>query len=309
MSSKRRGGHEEHENHERWLVSYADFITLLFATFVALYAMSSLDTKKFERMAAGMKSAFLEGAIGDVPIVVDFGSAEGGGSTGTSDAQWLNSGRSLQRMLAEEMAHTRQKIEEALAKRPDGEKVAKMVEIHATERGLVISLAEKLFFGSSQAEIQPEGRAALETLGATLRDTASPIRVEGHTDDRPIASARFPSNWELSTARAVAVARLLVEDSGIEPERMAAAGYAEFRPIAPNDTEENRARNRRVDIVLLAGAERAREPRPARSHESLIDLLDRAAGEAREAQRRNDASPDGPPALAPTPGRATSPSP
>ncbi len=130
------------------------------------------------------------------------------------------------------------------------------VTIHTTQEGLVISLHEAGFFPSGSAEVRPSSISLLNHLAATL--PAGPLRVEGHTDDLPIHTAQFTSNWELSTARATTIARLLLEHSTVRPADLSAAGYAEFHPIASNATEEGRAQNRRVDIILL------RPPSPSR---------------------------------------------
>ena len=132
------------------------------------------------------------------------------------------------------------------------EELAGATDIFMDERGLVVSFKEKLFFDIGSAEIKPEARDLLRRVGEILRRGKNQIRVEGHTCDLPIRTDRFPSNWELSVSRATNVTRFLIEQAGVTPERLAATGYAEFRPIAPNDSEENRVKNRRVDIVLLS---------------------------------------------------------
>jgi chemotaxis protein MotB len=128
-------------------------------------------------------------------------------------------------------------------------------------RGLIVSLGEVGFFDSGSDGIKPEGRTLLDTLATSLMTLDNQIRVEGHTDDVPIHTGRFPSNWELSTARATSVVSYLVLKFGLSPERLSAAGYAEFRPTASNDTEEGRARNRRVDILVMDPRYAMAEPR------------------------------------------------
>jgi chemotaxis protein MotB len=126
-------------------------------------------------------------------------------------------------------------------------------KIHASldERGLTIRFLDTALFDLGQADLKPEARAILDNVASILRSLPNPIRVEGHTDNLPINTYRFPSNWELSTARATTVVRYLAEKHGIPPDRLSAAGYGEWRPVAPNDTPEHRAQNRRVDIVVL----------------------------------------------------------
>jgi chemotaxis protein MotB len=136
-----------------------------------------------------------------------------------------------------------------------------MVRAHLEPRGLVISLGEGIVFDSGSDQIKREGRALLDTLATSLISLGNDLRVEGHTDNVPIRNSRFPSNWELSTARATAVVSYLIVKFGLQPELLSAAGYAEYRPAVPNDTEEGRARNRRVDLVVLNPAAAQAEPR------------------------------------------------
>ena len=125
------------------------------------------------------------------------------------------------------------------------------VELEIQERGLIIRFAEQVFFDLGQAILKPEALEILDSLADRLRDLPNPLRVEGHTDDWPIRTSSFPSNWELSVHRATNVVRHLIEENGFDPEKLSVAGYSEYRPIRTNDTAENRAMNRRVDIVIL----------------------------------------------------------
>lgn len=204
---------------DRWLISFADLMTLLFALFVVLYA--SADRERGRAVAealAGQISA--NGAAGGGNGVLP-------GSDSLQQAQ-----RAVERVLL---------INEALGTR---------ARVAATERGFVISLAEAGFFAPGEAVVSQEARLMLEDLADTLKQTEMIIRVEGHTDARPIATARYPSNWELSSGRASAVLAELVAH-GVPPSRLSIAGYASEKPIADNDTPEGRAMNRRVDLVVL----------------------------------------------------------
>lgn len=125
------------------------------------------------------------------------------------------------------------------------------VQLELTERGVVVRFADRILFDLGKADLKPEAIAILDQLAEVLREVPNPVRVEGHTDDLPINNERFPSNWELSTARATTVIKQLVEEYGLDPRQFSAAGYGEYRPLVPNDSMENRALNRRVDIVLL----------------------------------------------------------
>lgn len=243
MSRKKK---HEHVNHERWLVSYADFITLLFAFFVVLFASSQSDRKKQMAVAAAMQTAF-------TPL----GSFEAHSKTPPLDPAPSNSLVTRPAALAmpfpqagqldpEQEMKTRlaKLVRDAGAKLPPGSLTTRM-----TPDGMAISLHEIGFFPSGSAEIRRESMPVLSALAATLPD--APLRVEGHTDNVPIHTAQFKSNWELSTARASAIARLLLERGSMHPANVAAAGYAEFHPIASNASEEGRSQNRRVDIILL----------------------------------------------------------
>lgn len=198
---------------DRWLVSYADLMTLLLALFIVLYAAADKD--RAEQIAAGFAGQNTGGA----------GILPGQKPSKESD----------------------QAFTAALVRDPA---LRDRAGIRQTKRGLVVSLSEAGFFPPGEAVVSPEARQAIGSLAASLKDTGYRIRVEGHTDSRPIANARYPSNWELSTARAAAVLMLLAE-RGIAPERLSAAGYGGFQPVADNATAPGRARNRRVDVVIL----------------------------------------------------------
>lgn len=236
MSKKK---HPEHVNHERWLVSYADFITLLFAFFVVLFASGQSDKRKQSQMAAAMTTAFSpvslfephakrpslnEGAAAPIPAPVP---------SLTPIEQAIPR---LRKVLADKTL---------LAGLPKGS-----LTMHMTSEGLVISLQEAGFFASGSSVVQPRSLAVLAQLAAAL--PAGPKRVEGHTDNVPIHNAQFTTNWELSSVRATTIARYLLDHGAANPIQLSAAGYAEFHPVATNTTEEGRARNRRVDIILLS---------------------------------------------------------
>ena len=245
--------HAEHVNHERWLVSYADFITLLFAFFVVLFASSQSDKKKEKQMAAAIKAAFSDTRIFDMhsatpaltdggasvdtkpiemplPTAPDFGSGNGNGNGDGKDVA----------------AQVRKAIERAAAKQIS----AGAISIHQAADGLTISLQEGGFFPSGSAELRMDSQGMLDGIIAAL-PTNMKIRVEGHSDNRPIHTAQFASNWELSSARASAIAREMLTRARFDPAMVSAAGYAEYHPVASNETEAGRAQNRRVDIVVL----------------------------------------------------------
>jgi chemotaxis protein MotB len=236
----------EHVNHERWLVSYADFITLLFAFFVVLFASSQSDKKKQMEVAAAMQTAFTPlgsfEAHSKTPPLERAPSA----STVTRPAALAMPFPQSGQLDREEQMKAR--LEE-LVEKAGGRLPAGSVTMKLTPDGLVISLHEIGFFGSGSADVRAESAPVLASLAATLPD--APLRVEGHTDNVPIHTSRFTSNWELSTARASAIARLLLERGSMRPANVSAAGYAEFHPVVSNATEKGRGQNRRVDIILL----------------------------------------------------------
>ncbi|WP_433969334.1 flagellar motor protein MotB [Tunturiibacter gelidiferens] len=246
MSKKK---HPEHVNHERWLVSYADFITLLFAFFVVLFASSQSDKKKQLKLSEAMQTAFTPlgtfDAHSKTPPLTDINASAITNSIPSPIVRPLPSSTSTE-TLEETEARLRKLIAEQVAAGgipPGG------IAMRITSDGLVISLHEAGFFPSGSAEVRPASIPMISILATTL--PAGPLRVEGHTDNVPIHTAQFASNWELSTARSTAIARLLLEHGPIDPVNLAAAGYAEFHPVASNDTEDGRTQNRRVDIILL----------------------------------------------------------
>ncbi len=244
MSRKKK---HEHVNHERWLVSYADFITLLFAFFVVLFASSQADKKKQLQLATAMQTAFTPlgsfEAHSKTPPLTDI---NGAAAIATPAAL----APPLPSTSAETLEETKKRLSKLLADQiaaghipPGG------MTMRITPDGLVISLHEAGFFPSGSAKVRAASIPMLSILATTL--PAGPLRIEGHTDNVPIHTAQFASNWELSTARATAIARLLLDRGPINPVNLAAAGYAEFHPVASNATEDGRAQNRRVDIILL----------------------------------------------------------
>lgn len=232
---------------QAWLTTYGDMVTLLLCFFVMLFAFSSLDNARFQAII----SAF-QGALG----VLDGGTAVireasiAGASSPEADL--------LRRTVAE--------IEEAqlMLNRLRALQMSQGLEsafsLENVERGVVIHFTDRVLFDLGKAELKPEAKEVLQLVAQELKAWPNHIRVEGHTDNLPIRTAPYPSNWELSTARATEVLRYLIDVGGLAPERMSAAGYGEYRPIAPNDSEEGRAKNRRVDIVLLRSGLEVSEP-------------------------------------------------
>lgn len=235
-------------NHDRWLISYADFITLLFAFFVVLFASSQADRKKQLQVADAMKTAFAEMGVFD-PAAKRLSIAHEGGATSNAASKPIvlpsqqtpeELKRSIDRLIAEQVGQ--------------GHLAVGSVITRITPDGLVISLHDAGFFASGSAEVNPSSLHTLSTIVDALPDR--PVRVEGHTDNVPIHTLQFATNWELSTARASAIARFIIVQGRFDPAKLSAAGYAEFHPVASNDSEDGRTENRRVDIILLTGQER-----------------------------------------------------
>jgi chemotaxis protein MotB len=247
MARKRRP--EEHENHERWLVSYADFITLLFAFFVVMYAVSSVNEGKYKVLSNSLSNAFLNptSKSGGQPVAV------------TQGAQSLlvqpiiNMGRLPEpKKVDEKKVEQRKKM-----KNMAGDIMAALqplvaqgkVRLLETSRGVTIEINDSILFPAGQAKLQLASISAMLAIAEVLADSDFPITIEGHTDNVPIATPQFPSNWELSAMRATTVLRLF-NDGGVGAERLTAIGYGETRPLETNTTIEGRARNRRVSILI-----------------------------------------------------------
>jgi chemotaxis protein MotB len=278
MSKKK---HPEHVNHERWLVSYADFITLLFAFFVVLFASGQSDKRKQIKLAQAIQSAFQYNGIFDQhaktpPLSDEPTSAPAAVPSPLAlpvpTAVQEEKRAEAIRLAIEQHLRTdlgipplekiggvdgpRNKPGEEEKKGPESapqpgqhpQGVAS-VTVHRSTEGIVVSLREAGFFDSGSAEVRPDSLAMVRAVAESLPH--QPMRVEGHTDNVPIHTAQFATNWELSTARAAAITRMLLAQHAADPAQISAAGYAEFQPTTDNQTEAGRAQNRRVDIVLL----------------------------------------------------------
>jgi chemotaxis protein MotB len=245
---------EEHANHERWLVSYADFITLLFAFFTTMYAISTADTAKLQKLMQSMQGAFggagktarILPEAGRVPFAPQFQ------AIAAETPASLNVGR----VEEDVFRRVQEKMANFLVRGIDEGKVRVIV----SDRGLIIRIADNEIFAAGDAEINPKAKPLLDDIALSLVELPNFLRVEGHTDDTPVRSARFPSNWELSSARAAQIVRYFAEKHRFPPDRMCASGYGEFRPSAPNATPEGRAANRRVEIVVLKNRLSLTEP-------------------------------------------------
>ncbi|GFO56077.1 flagellar basal body stator protein MotB [Geomonas sp. Red276] len=242
---------EKEPNHERWLVSYGDLLTLLFAVFVTLYAMSQQDKKKAEDAAQSIREAFGMVQVGSgasqKPAIID-----GGKPVIVPDLHRPSlpppavSGR---KPLAGEsdLRAIKAALDAYLMKKGAGGKVSTSL----SERGLVISLKEAGFFDSGSAGLKGDNSEIVGEVAAIVNRYANRCSIEGHTDDQPINNRQYNSNWDLSTARATSLVKKLVGEYGVSPQQVSATGFGEYQPVAENATAEGRAKNRRVDVVVL----------------------------------------------------------
>ncbi len=234
MKNSRRSFGGEKENTDRWLLSYADFITLLFAFFTVMYALSSMSEVKYKALSESLSTAFavdrrinpgeddeyLKGGEGNGPITTTF-----------------------KKIFSEDF----RTLQAGLTELESDEKL----KLNLEARGVVVSLMERNVFKSGSADMIPESFDILDDIADTLVGMPNAVKIEGHTDNVPISTREFPSNWELSSKRALNILQYLVDEQGIDPGNISATGYAEFRPVTSNDTPEGRGENRRVDIVIL----------------------------------------------------------
>jgi chemotaxis protein MotB len=273
---RKRQEEPEKENSERWLLTYSDLITLLMVFFVVLYSMSQIDANKFKAVAESLSVALGGGAAAQI----DVGSSASGPSifeTGTPKSNTTqpgtteemdktvnvnNAGSGLKQGQGNSDAEnmTIEGIKAKLDKFATDNGIQAQLVSSIEERGLVISIQETLLFESGSADITPRAREILDKINTVLAAAPNYIKVEGHTDNLPINTGRFPSNWELSVLRATNVLHIMAAPGTISPDRLSAAGYGEYRPLASNDTEAGRARNRRVDLVILRSKYDTTEP-------------------------------------------------
>jgi chemotaxis protein MotB len=289
--SRKREHEAEKENGERWLLTYSDLITLLMIFFVVLYSMSKVDAQKFQAVAESLNKAL----GGGTPSKIDISTNPAGPSlfqTGTPSSQTTvpgkgkdpnnstyvdptgsgankNSGQG--NIDAEKMSIDA--IKAKLDKFAADNGIQSTLVTSIEERGLVVSIQETLLFQSGSASITAQARAILEKVSTVLAAAPNLIRVEGHTDNLPIHTAQFPSNWELSVIRATNVVQILQSD-GITPDRLSATGYGEYRPISPNDTDAERSKNRRIDLIILRSKYDVTEPStPTAASDSLTPAV------------------------------------
>lgn len=242
---RRKKAPEEHENLERWMVSYADFVTLLFAFFVVMYAISSVNEGKYRVLSDSLVSAFRNVNVVSGGQIMVVPAKSPGDTLKQVVAQDDPKTAAVKQQQRQKMRNVAKDIFAVLAPLVQQGKV----RVLETSRGVTIEINDSVLFAPGQAMLEPQSIKAMRAVGEVLAPTDFPITIEGHTDNIPIRTPYFPSNWELSAVRATTVLRLFV-DSGVAPERLTAIGYGETHPVEPNDTPEGRARNRRVSILI-----------------------------------------------------------
>ena len=268
---KRRRRKDDHVSHERWLVSYADFITLMFAFFVVLYSSAQIDKRKAGQLAIAIQAAFQQMGIFDAASSrVALASAE---PTPIADVQIIENVKRLQNLGQlpspaqgptagsvdrPKMDELQKKLEGALALQIDN----RIISVVPNKEGIVVSLREAGFFQSGSTQLGPQTIPALASIVKIIGPEKMDIRIEGHTDNVPIHNPKYDSNWELSTARATEIIKLFITKFALAANRLSASGYGEYYPTASNDTAEGRAMNRRVDLVILNSISDAGVPTP-----------------------------------------------
>jgi len=259
---------EEHENHERWLVSYADFITLLFAFFVVMYSISSVNEGRYRTVSESIKAALnpLSNHSGENRII------------NVGEAKSIQQGRNPSDAKLAVLRRIRQQIQ-VVSDKQMKDLVALVTIVQKINGDIVITIPDRLLFSSGEATVRAEALPFLEGLGGVILELNRHTRVEGHTDNVPIRTAQFPSNWELSSTRAVMVVRVLSELYGVPADHLSAVGHAETRPLTANSDAEQRAKNRRVEVVILEQA----PPPPILQTENNSDVFGRST---------DDGSPD-----------------
>ena len=259
MAKKKHDDHDEHVNHEAWVIPYADLMTLLMAMFIVLWALGNTDAGKIQQVQAGFADALnigpAGGAIGvettetaaavSKETVAELQAAVGEANTIQRQAELREAKIRAERADLEE---TRQQIQRQLELRG----LTDQVQTRLTPEGLLVVATEGLLFGSGSATLDERGAGAINLIAEPMLSLTQPIRIEGHTDSVPVATAQFPSNWELSSARASTVLRHLIDTFAFPAGRLSAAGYADTHPAGDNATAEGRAANRRVEILVVA---------------------------------------------------------
>lgn len=243
---RRKKREDEHENLERWLITYADLITLLLAFFIMMYVFSKQDAEKYDEVVGRLKTIFTGGSG------VSGQGKDGGMLIFDLPVKTVrNSGEEL-----------RKKLENEVRNISDSESIKKNISIFSDERGVVIRMLESVVFDEGKADLKDRAKSALDKIIPVVKNINNQIRIEGHTDNVPINNREFRSNWELSVRRSTEVVRYFIEGHNFPPARISAVGYAEYKPVAVNNTAENRALNRRIEIIVIKSDKKIVDGKP-----------------------------------------------
>lgn len=256
MNRKRK--RREQKGAAKWLVTYSDMVTLILVFFILLFSMSQIDVSKFHSLTESFQSrAILDFLPSSVPSEsldpdLDEGQGDGDGDDGDGDEDDIDMDAVLDGLeewekKADALAQLMSGVEDYLEEYELGD----VITANRTEEGVILVLQDSILFDSAEADILESGMPFLDEVGNLLSGISNKVRVEGHTDNRPISTYRYPSNWELSGARAGSVVRYFIEELELNEDRFLIAGYGETRPVADNDSSDNWAKNRRVEIVIL----------------------------------------------------------
>src|SRR6056297_1301475 len=233
MARKRKNNNDD-DTDSNWMTTFSDMMTLLMTFFVLLYSMSTIDAQKFKAAVSSLRENM--GILSGGRTMTEQPMVESG-----------SMGSEITPSPHQNLTVARQEIQQYVQEK----NLQDRVNMEMTQRGLVVRFTGQILFEVGEAEIRNEGRDVLDKVATVLKEMPNNVMIEGHTDNLPIDTEEFPTNWELSTARATEVIKYFIEDPGINPERLSAAGYSKYRPIKPNDSPENRALNRRVEVVIL----------------------------------------------------------
>ncbi len=241
MSRRRKNLEEKKSGSPAWMTTFSDLTTLLLTFFVLLYSFSSIDAQKFKNMASALQSVLVGQGGGSI--------LEGDGSSGNMNLEEIQPTPhdKSSSQLNGETKEIYQRVKDFIEK----ENLGAEVTLRADHRGVIIEIKENILFDSGKVELKPKSMVLLDKLTGLINEFDNEIIVEGHTDNVPIDNKEFPSNWELSVTRATTVVRYFTEEKNVDPKRLSAAGYGEYRPIAPNDVPKNKTLNRRVNILIV----------------------------------------------------------
>lgn len=261
--SRRRRSEESSESAGEWLLTYSDLVTLLLTFFVLLFSMAVIDKQKFEEVANSLRSTFLRTSSGDtfnfnkgeeLISITQQNNVDNEGESEVNDDPRKSEGqeqqseeeRKAEEIKAQKLQDVKKQVQQAIVKLD----LENFVTIIEEKHSLILRLDSVILFDLGSADIKPSGKEILTKIGSILKELDHEIMIQGHTDNLPINTLLFPTNWELSTKRATNVVLHLIDSCNLEPSKLTATGNGEFRPIRPNDTEENRQKNRRIDIVI-----------------------------------------------------------